>query len=63
MIAPSSSTDWPAPQQPIDVRDVIHVPHDSLAPWGYTEYLPEWFAPGPELTNTPTIPQMPRGAG
>ena len=48
---------WSAPQQPIDVRDVIHVPRDALAPWGYVQYLPEWWVPGPQLTNTPTIPQ------
>jgi hypothetical protein len=55
MIPPSSPPSWPAPQQPIDVRDVIHVPEGAgaKAPWGYVEYLPEWFAPGPELTNTP----------
>jgi hypothetical protein len=55
MVPPSSPPDWPAPQQPIDVRDVIHVPAGptAKAPWGYIEYLPEWFAPGPELTNTP----------
>jgi hypothetical protein len=47
---------WSAPQQPIDVRDVIHVPAGQLAPWGYVEYLPGWFVPGPQLTNTPTIP-------
>jgi hypothetical protein len=58
MIPPSATPpSWPAPQQPIDVRDVINVPRGSLAPWGYIEYLPEWFAPGPQLTNTPTIPQ------
>jgi hypothetical protein len=48
---------WSAPQQPIDVRDVIQVPAGQLAPWGYVEYLPGWFVPGPQLTNTPTIPQ------
>ena len=65
MIPPSYTPDWAPPQQPIDVRDVIHVPDGSgaKAPWGYVQYLPEWFAPGPELTNTPTIPQIPRGAG
>jgi hypothetical protein len=47
---------WTAPQQPVDVRDVIRVPAGQLAPWGYVEYLPEWFVPGPQLTNTPTIP-------
>jgi hypothetical protein len=47
---------WSAPQQPIDVRDVIQVPAGQLAPWGYVEYLPGWFVPGPQLTNTPTIP-------
>jgi hypothetical protein len=45
---------WSAPQQPIDVRDVIRVPAGQLAPWGYVEYLPGWFVPGPQLTNTPT---------
>jgi hypothetical protein len=53
MIPPSYTPDWAPPQQPIDVRDVIHVPQGSRAPWGYSQYLPEWFAPGPELTNTP----------
>jgi hypothetical protein len=48
---------WSAPQQPIDVRDVIQVPSGQLAPWGYVEYLPGWFVPGPQLTYTPTIPQ------
>jgi hypothetical protein len=48
---------WTAPQQPIDARDVINVPSGQLAPWGYVEYLPEWFMPGPQLTNTPTSPQ------
>jgi uncharacterized protein YukE len=50
------SPPWSAPQQPIDVRDVIQVPPGQLAPWGYVEYLPGWFVPGPQLTNTPTIP-------
>jgi hypothetical protein len=53
MIPPSYTPDWAPPQQPIDVRDVLHVPHGTLAPWGYVQYLPEWFMPGPELTNTP----------
>jgi hypothetical protein len=48
---------WTAPQQPIDVRDVINVPPGQLAPWGYVEYLPGWWVPGPQLTNTRTIPQ------
>jgi hypothetical protein len=47
---------WSAPRQPIDVRDVIQVSAGQLAPWGYVEYLPGWFVPGPQLTNTPTIP-------
>lgn len=38
-------TPWPAPKQPIDVRDVIHVPGGAKAPYGYFEYLPGWFAP------------------
>jgi len=42
------------PKQPVDVRDVIQVPADQLAPWGYVEYLPGWWAPGSQLTNTPT---------
>jgi hypothetical protein len=50
------SPPWFAPQQPIDVRDVIRVPAGQLAPWGYVEYLPGWFVPGPQLTSTPTIP-------
>jgi hypothetical protein len=50
------SPPWSAPQQPVDVRDVIQVPAGQLAPWGYVEYLPGWFVPGPQLTNTPTIP-------
>lgn len=41
---------------PIDIRDVIRVPSAKLAAWGYVEYLPGWFAPGPELTNAPAIP-------
>jgi hypothetical protein len=41
----------------IDVRDMIEVPEGQLIPWGYIEYLPDRFAPGPKLTNTPTIPQ------
>ena len=45
------------PKQPVDVRDVIQVPADQLAPWGYVEYLPGWWAPGSQLTNTPTIPK------
>ncbi|MEE6140312.1 DUF4226 domain-containing protein [Mycobacterium sp. 050128] len=36
---------WPPPQQPIDVRDVIHVAEGDKAPYGYYEYLPGWFAP------------------
>jgi len=35
----------------------FRVPAGKLAPWGYVEYFPGWFAPGPELTNTPTIPK------
>lgn len=34
-----------APQQPIDVRDVIHVGEGAKAPYGYYEYLPGWWAP------------------
>jgi len=45
------------PQSPVDIRDIIQVPSGKLAPWGYVEYFPGWFAPGPELTNTPTIPK------
>jgi hypothetical protein len=44
-------------QKAIDVRDIIEVPEGQLAPWGYIEYLPDRFAPGPTLTNTPPIPQ------
>lgn len=40
------------PRQPVDVRDIVHVPDRRLAPWGYVEYLPGWFAPGSALTNT-----------
>jgi hypothetical protein len=36
---------WPAPQQPIDVRDVMHLGEGQQAPWGYVEYLPGWWAP------------------
>lgn len=36
---------WPTPRQPIDVRDVIHVAEGNKAPYGYFEYLPEWWAP------------------
>jgi hypothetical protein len=59
MIPPSYTPDWAPPQQPIDVRGVINVPNGSRAPWGYVQYLPEWFAPGPELTNTPPPPPPP----
>jgi hypothetical protein len=44
------------PKQPIDIRDIIQIPPGKLMPWGYIEYVPGWAAPGPELTNTPTIP-------
>ena len=54
--APDGRTAWyprpfvgeavPAPQQAIDVRDVINVPEGVKAPWGYIEYLPGWWAPG-----------------
>ena len=47
-------------QWTIDVRDIIEVPEGQLAPWGYIEYLPDRFAPGPTLTNTPTIIPQPR---
>jgi hypothetical protein len=46
------SPPWSAPQRPIDVRDVIQVPAGQLAPWGYVEYLPGWFVPGPQLTTS-----------
>ncbi|MDA2893345.1 DUF4226 domain-containing protein [Mycolicibacterium sp. BiH015] len=36
---------WPAPQQPIDIRDIIEVPPGQLAPSGYVEYLPGWWVP------------------
>ena len=35
------------PKQPVDVRDVIQVPADQLAPWGYVEYLPGWWRQAP----------------
>jgi Zinc-binding dehydrogenase len=41
------SPPWAAPQQPIDVRDIIHVPDGQLAPRGYVEYLPEWWVREP----------------
>jgi hypothetical protein len=54
------SPPW-SPRVPIDIRDIIQVPPgaSTRAPWGYVEYLPGWYAPGPELTNTPTtiLPQ------
>ena len=46
-----------SPTEPVDVRDIIQVPPGKLAPWGYVEYFPGWWAPGSELTNTPAIPQ------
>ena len=45
------------PKEPVDVRDIIQVPPGRLAPWGYGGYFPGWWAPGSELTNTPTIPK------
>jgi hypothetical protein len=45
------------PKQPVDIRDIIQVGPKQLAPWGYVEYFPGWYAPGPQLTNTPTIPK------
>jgi len=45
------------PKEPVDVRDIIQVPPGLLAPRGYVEYFPGWWAPGSELTNTPTIPK------
>lgn len=51
------SPPWSAPQQPIDVRDIIHVPRESLAPTGYVEYLPEWWVRQP--SSTPTVPRLP----
>jgi hypothetical protein len=50
------SPPW-TPKEPVDIRDIIQVPPGKLAPWGYVEYFPGWFTPGPELTNPPTIPQ------
>ena len=47
------SPPW-TPKEPVDIRDVIHVPA-GLAPWGYIEYFPGWFTPGPALTNTPVV--------
>ena len=52
--------DWPTPKVPIDIRDLIQVPPGQLAPRGYIEYLPGWFTPGPLLSNTPNLPQVPR---
>ena len=46
---------WPGPQQPIDVRDIIHVPEGSLAPYGTIQYLPGWFVY--PRSNTPQLPQ------
>ena len=43
------------PQQPIDVRDIIHVPEGSLAPYGTIQYLPGWFVYPP--SNTVQLPQ------
>lgn len=54
--ADTAPSPWPTLKEPIDVRDIIQVPEGKLAPYGYIEYLPGWFVPGPELTNTPTIP-------
>jgi hypothetical protein len=42
------------PKEPVDIRDIIQVPPGRLAPCGYVEYFPDWWAPGPELTNIPT---------
>jgi hypothetical protein len=42
---------WPAPQQPIDVRDVIHLGEGQQAPRGYVEYLSGWWAPAPPPTR------------
>ena len=42
------------PKEPVYIRDIIQVPPGRLAPCGYVEYFPDWWAPGPELTNTPT---------
>ena len=41
----AAGSGWPAPEVPIDVRDVVHVPEGELAPSGYIEYLPNWWAP------------------
>ena len=41
----AGSSPWPAPEVPIDVRDVLYVPPGELAPSGYVEYLPNWWAP------------------
>lgn len=32
-------------QRPVDIRDIMEVPPGGLAPWGYTEYAPGWWAP------------------
>jgi hypothetical protein len=55
--ADTAPTPWPTPKEPVDLRDIIQVAPGALAPWGYVEYLPGWFAPGPDLTNAPTLPQ------
>lgn len=38
---------WPRPQRPIDIRDVVQIAPDQLAPWGYVEYMPGWWVPDP----------------
>lgn len=49
----SPESSWPPPKQPVDIRDVIEVPEGALAPCGYVEYLPGWWAPDP-LRGGPT---------
>jgi hypothetical protein len=51
---------WGPPKQPIDIRDIIHVPAGEKAPWAYKEYLAGWFAPditfdGPHCRNATKI--------
>jgi hypothetical protein len=41
-VGPSS---FPAPQMPVDFRDVLHVPEGQKAPRGYHEFLPNWWIP------------------
>ena len=38
---------WSKPQQTIDIRDVVEIAPDQLAPWGYVEHMPGWWVPDP----------------